>query len=64
MIEVPGLNRMAESEISLPIPLEEVLPLEAQSVTCPMAGTDAGPPFCFAVPRVQFRVLSESLAAS
>jgi len=64
MIEVPGLGRMAESEISLPISLDEVLPLEAQSVTCPMAGADAGSPFCFAVPRVQFRVLSESLAAS
>ncbi len=64
MIEVPGLGRMAESEISLPIALNEVLPLEAASVSCPMAGTDAGSPFCFAVPRVQFRVLSESLAAS
>jgi len=64
MIEVPGLGRMAESEISLPIPLDEVLPLEVQSVACPTAGADAGPPFCFAVPRVRFRVLSESLAAS
>ena len=64
MIEVPGLGRMAESEISLPIPLDEVLPLKATSVACPMAGTDAGTPFCFAVPRVQFRVLSEFLAAS
>ncbi|WP_426164062.1 DUF2071 domain-containing protein [Pseudoduganella sp. R-34] len=64
MIEVPGTGRMAESEISLPIPLDEVLPLEAESVNCPMAGADAGSPFCFAVPRVKFRVLSESLAAS
>ncbi|MGW8394089.1 DUF2071 domain-containing protein [Pseudoduganella sp. HUAS MS19] len=64
MIEVPGLGRMVESEISLPIPLDEVLPLEAQAVTCPMAGTDAGTPLCFAVPRVRFRVLSESLADS
>jgi hypothetical protein len=50
---------MAESEISLPIPLDEVLPLEATSVTCPMAGI--GLPFCFAVPRVQFKVLSETI---
>ncbi|SFG61260.1 Uncharacterized conserved protein (COG2071) [Duganella sp. CF458] len=64
IIEVPGLGRMAESEISLPIPLGEVLPLEAESVHCPMAGADAGTPFCFAVPRVRFKVLSESLAAS
>lgn len=64
MIEVPGIGRMAESKISLPIPLNEVLPLEAESVTCPMAGADAGAPFCFAVPRVKFRVLSEALAAS
>lgn len=64
MIEVPGLGRMAESEISLPIPLDEVLPLEAASVTCPMAGAGAGSPFCFAVPHVRFKVLSESLAAS
>jgi hypothetical protein len=64
MIEVPGLGRMAESEISLPIPLDEVLPLEVESVRCPMAGADSGAPFCFAVPRVKFRVLSESLAAS
>ncbi|KRB95604.1 DUF2071 domain-containing protein [Duganella sp. Root198D2] len=64
MIEVPGLGRMAESEISLPIALDEVLPLDATSVACPMAGANAGTPFCFAVPRVRFRVLSESLAAS
>ncbi|WP_431478851.1 DUF2071 domain-containing protein [Massilia eburnea] len=64
MIKVPGLGRMAESEISLPIPLDEVLPLEAASVTCPMAGDGTGAPFCFAVPRVRFKVLSESLAAS
>lgn len=64
MIEVPGLGRMAESEISLPIPLDEVLPMEAASVSCPMAGAYARTPFCFAVPRVRFRVLSEALAAS
>ncbi|WP_028101777.1 DUF2071 domain-containing protein [Pseudoduganella violaceinigra] len=64
MIEVAALGRMAVSDISLPIELDEVLPLAAGSVTCPMAGADAGPPFCFAVPRVRFRVLSESLAAS
>jgi hypothetical protein len=64
VIEVPGLGRLAESKISLPIPLDEALPLEATAVNCPMAGASAGMPFCFAVPRVRFRVLSESLAAA
>jgi hypothetical protein len=64
VIEIPGLGRMVESAISLPIPLDEALPLVAESVNCPMAGAGAGTPFCFAVPRVRFRVLSESLAAS
>lgn len=62
MIEVPKLGRMALSEISLPIPLDEVQPLAAQTVSCPLAG--AALPFCFAVPRVRFRVLSESLSAA
>ncbi len=65
MIDIPGLGWLAESEISLPIPLSEVVPLDAVSVNCPMAASFGGaatsPPFCFAVPHVQFKVLSESV---
>ncbi|WP_342117856.1 DUF2071 domain-containing protein [Pseudoduganella sp. OTU4001] len=61
MIKIPALGRMAVSEISLPIPLDEVLPLAPGRVDCPMIGPRAGSPFCFAVPSVHFKVLSEQV---
>jgi hypothetical protein len=58
-------DRLAESEISLPIDVADVLPLTAgaEQVHCSLLDRlkPAGAPFCFLVPAVQFGVLSEHL---
>lgn len=61
---VPGVNRIAGAGIELPIDPSQVIPLEALDYA---AGTYLqnlkveGKPFCFAVPRVKFRVLWERM---
>ncbi len=58
-------DRLAISEISLPISVAEVRPLvaDAGQVRCSMPGQlmPMGEPFCFLVPSVKFGVLSERL---
>jgi len=58
-------DRLAESEISLPIDLAEVLPLriDAWQVHCSLLEhwRPSGAPFAFLVPAVKFGVLSERL---
>lgn len=57
----------AVSDIELPIDISQVLPLEAVGeVHCPLLQelNAAGQPFCFLVPAVTFRVLSEQLEST
>ena len=58
-------SRQAESEISLPIDLAQVMPLRAsaEQVYCSLLDhlKPLGAPFCFMVPSVKFGVLSERL---
>ncbi len=57
------LQRLVASEIELPIDVAEVLPFDvaAGDVQCPFLAqfASAEGPFCFVVPRVKFRVVSE-----
>jgi hypothetical protein len=57
------LKSLVSAEIELPIDLEEVLPFEVAvgSTKCSFLGqfSTAEGPFCFVVPRVKFRVVSE-----
>jgi hypothetical protein len=58
------LGKLVLSHIDLPIPLDAVRPLApAGPVACSLldALPAAGEPLCFLVPRVRFRVLSESV---
>jgi hypothetical protein len=58
------LGKLVLSRIDLPIPLDAVRPLvPAGPVTCSLLDTlpAAGEPLCFLVPRVPFRVLSETV---
>jgi hypothetical protein len=60
------LGKLVLSHIDLPIPLDTVRPLvPAGPVTCSLLDVlpAAGEPLCFLVPRVPFRVLSETLVA-
>ena len=62
--EVSSIHRLAEATIDLPIVIDEVLPAESASYTPGKLLRDLGadtPPFCFIVPAVRFRVLSERL---
>lgn len=61
---VPDIDALALARIDLPIPLAEVVPLVPVSfrpgaLLIALGATE--PPFCFLVPRVPFRVLSERL---
>jgi hypothetical protein len=60
------LGKLVLSHIDLPIPLDTVQPLvPAGPVACSLLDVlpAAGEPLCFLVPRVPFRVLSETLVA-
>jgi hypothetical protein len=60
------LGRLVLSRIDLPVPLDAVRPLvPAGPVACALLDRlpAAGDPLCFLVPRVPFRVLSETLVA-
>jgi hypothetical protein len=60
------LDRLVLSHIDLPIPLDAVRPLvPAGPIACSLldALPAAGEPLCFLVPRVPFRVLSETVLA-
>lgn len=61
---VPGINRIAQAGIDLPIDTSLVVPLKAVDYTAgaylESLGADSIP-FCFAVPRVKFKVLWERL---
>ncbi|MCA6215890.1 DUF2071 domain-containing protein [Ideonella sp. B7] len=63
VVSVPGTPRLAHAEIDLPIPMDEVLCAQGVQVDCPLvdAWHPVGPPLCFVVPRVSFRVWSERL---
>lgn len=64
VVEARDDSRLAHATIDLPIPMEEVRAAEAVEIACPVLdalGPVAGPPLCFVVPRVPFRVLSERL---
>ena len=58
------LGTLALSRIDLPVPLDEVRPLVPEEpVACSLldALPAAGEPLCFLVPRVPFKVLSETV---
>ena len=62
--DVPDANTLALARIDLPIALDEVVPLAPTAyrpgaLLCELGAIE--PPFCFLVPRVPFRVLSERL---
>ncbi|HTD05529.1 hypothetical protein [Undibacterium sp.] len=62
---VKRLNRLVVAEIQLPIDLSQVLPLDASAnaTKCSLLEhlPPANGPFCFVVPNVKFRVLSERM---
>jgi hypothetical protein len=65
---VPGGERVAYSEILLPIEPQDIQPLQtnADAWRCPLI-QELGcneVPFCFRVPQVKFRVLSETLLSA
>lgn len=69
VVPVAGLRCLAHAGIALPIDLATVQPLACVRVSGgpqlqAMLGDDASPPWCFRVPRVNFRVLSERLLDS
>lgn len=61
--EAKGTQRLAYAEIELPIDAAKVLATEAVQVSCPVVEQlePVGPPLCFVVPKVPFRVRSERL---
>lgn len=63
LAQVARTDALALAQIQLPIDLTQVQPLEAVAVHCPFLDQlgDIGEPFCFVVPEVKFRVLSERL---
>jgi len=66
LAHVARSNQLAVAEIDLPVDLSSVQPLRAEgSVLCPLLkelGVNSEP-FCFLVPAVKFRVLSERTGA-
>ncbi len=65
MVEVAGTSRLALAEIELPVDLDQVRPalLEHDSFHCPVVERlqPVAEPLCFIVPRVPFKVCSETL---
>lgn len=64
VVAIDGERRIAQAGISLPIDVDTVVPLQSTAVAGAGFLQDVGAvgaPFCFAVPKVRFEVLSERL---
>lgn len=63
-IAVAPDGRVAHTMISLPMDLDHIVPLRVIDIECPMVSQMGSAPadaFCFLVPKVPFRVVSERL---